>query len=74
MMVTIKTISYDGKSKRTYGINGKNGDTEYSFDDISTNKSNAEIIDKMISAVVLPAHLIERIVFSLTGILTEASV
>ena len=74
-MITIKTIKCEDETPQTvYGIKGTCGETAYSYDDISTNKSNAEIIDKMISAVVLPAHLIERIVFSLTGILTEASV
>ncbi len=74
-MVTTKTVRQDSKTEyTTYGLKGICGNTEYSFDDISDKKENAEIIDNILTAAVLPAHLISRIVFCLAGILTEPDI
>ena len=74
-MVITKTIKTENETEQfTYGIKGMCGKSEYFFDDISTDRENAEIIDKILLAVELPKNLISRIVSSLVGILTEKTV
>lgn len=74
-MVTMKTVKEDSNTEyTTYGLTGVCGTTEYSFDDISDKKEHAEIIDNILSSVVLPKHLISRIAFCIAGILTEPEI
>lgn len=72
-MVIKKTIIGEDKTEHLiYGIQGKCGTVNYFYEDISDNETNAEIIDKILFTVSFPSHLIDRIVFTLAGILTES--
>ena len=48
-MITIKTVKCENETEQTvFGIRSKCGEIDYSFDDISTEEKNAEIIDKIL--------------------------
>ncbi|MCD7827325.1 MAG: hypothetical protein LUG85_02150 [Clostridiales bacterium] len=74
-MITEKFIVAENSEKvKIYGICGVCGGNEYRFDDISVDRRNAEIVDKMLSSAEIPEHLVERIAAAVTGILTEPDI
>ena len=71
-MITKSTkTTPEGAEFTTYGIKGQCGDVTYNYDDISVNKTHAEILDSVLTAAKIPANMIDRVVEEFIGIFSE---